>query len=87
MTFTSTRIVGVREFRTNMAKICTEARKKKQRVVLVKNNIPMWEMYPADEEGILTDEVMKSIDKSLKEVRAGKFYTQEQVEEMIASRV
>ncbi|HEY4504340.1 MAG TPA: hypothetical protein VJI73_01060 [Candidatus Paceibacterota bacterium] len=46
MITTSTRMVGVRQFRQNLTKLTERARLKKERLVVLRKNIPIFEILP-----------------------------------------
>jgi len=70
----SVKFVNMREFRHNMAGISREARKKNQRIVILKRNLPIFELTPiiGDEEGLYKEEFVHGLLESLKQAGRGK---------------
>jgi hypothetical protein len=79
----TTRFVGIKEFRQHMAVISETARKKKQRLIIVRNNKPIFELRPLDAKTTGIEKLLKDIEKARDSVKKGKTYTLEQVEKML----
>ena len=57
-----TRFVGIKQFRQNMAKISDQARKKKERLIVLRKNKPIFELRPIQAKDALF-EFYKDIEK------------------------
>ena len=66
-----------------MAKVTKRAFLKNERLVVMRKNQPMFEITPISVDDIAQITFAKEIEKAEKDVREGKFYTQEQVEKML----
>ncbi len=77
----ATRFVGLKEFRSNIAKITREAIKKHQTVVILRKNRPICELTPliGDEEGVYRPEFVRGIAEAERQVKKGQVYTPEEV--------
>lgn len=79
----TTKFVGVKEFRQNMAKIVKRSRKKNERIIVLRRNQPLFEIKPISEEDILLEEFESDIREALEDIKAGRTYSQEEVEKML----
>lgn len=82
----TTRFIGIKEFRANISKFAVQARKKQQRLILTRNQEPVFEMRPISKKDVTLEQLMKQIKKSEEEIRQGKFYTQAQMERLVGLR-
>ena len=89
---TKTKFVGVKEFRQNMTKLALQARKKKQDIIVMKHNEPLFTVQPAvprmwDGDKELKEELVISLLQQMKDIDEGKakFYTHEEMMKKFAS--
>lgn len=77
----TTRFVGLKEFRANIAKITQDAIKRHQTVIILKKNRPICELTPlvGDEEGIYRPEFVRGILEAERQIKKGQVYTSAQV--------
>jgi hypothetical protein len=80
----TTRIIGMKEFRQNMGKFSKEAKKKKMRLIIMSHSMPIWEIHPVLDREKLEDELLfekfsARIEKGLRDAKAGKTFTAEEV--------
>ncbi|MBI4457512.1 hypothetical protein HY633_00950 [Candidatus Uhrbacteria bacterium] len=75
----TTRFIGMKDFRQNMASIMMTARKKNQRLIVLRKNQPMFELLPLDPEQLELEKFLPEIEAAREEIRQGKFYTLEEV--------
>ena len=76
----TTKFVGIKEFRQNIAKFEKQARRKKQRIIVTRNDKPVFEVTPLSDENIYSDAFIKGIEKAEADIRAGRFVTLEELE-------
>lgn len=79
----TTRFVGVKEFRQNMAKLSEQARKKNQRLIILKKNQPIFELRPLSKKDAVLENLTKNLKEALDDVRHNRVYTQEEMESML----
>ena len=76
----TTRFIGVKELRQNMVKISNQARKKNERLIILRKNEPIFELRPLARGGVFTESFYKDIAEAKEDVRKGRTYTQKEVE-------
>ncbi len=79
----NTKFVGVKELRQNMAKITQNAQKKKERVIVLRKNQPIFELKPLSGEEALVESFWRDIEEAREDVRKGRVYSQEYIEKMV----
>ena len=77
----TTKFVGVKEFRQNIAKFAKSSKKNNQRLVILSRNTPIFDVRPVSEDNF-TVEFQQKIDQGLKDIKHGKVYSQKYVEKM-----
>jgi len=75
----TTKFVGMKDFRQNMSKYTAQANAKQVRYIILKKNIPVLEINPIDEKEFTYIKLSKELQESEKQIKEGKFYTQEEV--------
>lgn len=75
----TTKFLGLKEFRQNISKYTKQANEKNIRFIILKKNIPVLEIMPVDEKDFAYTKISKELDESEKQIKAGKFYSQEEV--------
>jgi hypothetical protein len=73
-------MIGVKEFRGNIAKYATQARTKNQRFIILKNNEPIFDVRPLSKKDNDLDKLLIDLRKAEKSVSSGKYFTQAQME-------
>ncbi len=71
----TTKFVGMKEFRQNMAKISTDAHKKKCRLVILRKNKPLFEIHPISQEREFVDDILRRAERA----KRGKTYSTKEV--------
>lgn len=79
----TTKFIGVKEFRQNIAKFAKSSKKNNQRIVILNRTTPILEVRPISDKDANLDNLMLKIQRGLDDAKAGRFYTHEQVEEML----
>lgn len=75
----TTKFVGMKDFRQNMSQYTKQANSKKIKFIVLKKNVPVLEINPIDEKEYVYTKLSKELDESEKQIKKGKFYTQEEV--------
>lgn len=79
----TTQFIGLKELRQNMAKITSQAAKKRHRVIVLKKNAPLFELRPLSTDDIALWSFEHDIKHAQTSVRDGKTYSTKQVREML----
>jgi len=78
----TTRFIGTKELRQNMATITKQALKKNERLIVLRKNEPIFELRPLSIKDSLTESFMRDIEEARADVKAGRVYSQKEVEKM-----
>ncbi len=79
----TTRFIGLKELRQNMAKITGEASRKRQRVIVLKKNAPLFELRPLIGEELELAAFDRDIETARQSVRQGKVYSTKQMRDLL----
>lgn len=79
----TTKFIGVKEFRQNIAKIAKNSRKNNQRLVILNRNVPIFEVRPLSQKDLTLEDLVQDIQEGLDDVKAGRVYSQEEIESML----
>ena len=74
-----TKLIGVKEFRQNMAKYSAKAKKHGWRYVVLNRNVPIFEVKPFSKKEAIMEKLAADIAEARQQVRDGKVYTMEEV--------
>jgi hypothetical protein len=75
----TTKFIGLKEFRQNLASYTKEAKLKSIRFIILKKNVPVLEVKSLDEKEFTLEKLAKEIAKAREQIKTGKSYTQEQI--------
>jgi len=78
-----TRFIGVREFRQNVAKLAMRSRNKNERLIVLRNNEPIFEVRPLSKKDATLEALLMSIREAEENAKAGRVYSIEDVEKML----
>lgn len=74
----TTKIIGVKEFRADIASYAQKARKGDVRYIIMNRNKPLFEIKPfAENEGL--EEIFTDIQKAKQDLQKGKVYSQDDI--------
>ncbi len=79
----TTKFIGVKEFRQNIAKIAKNSKKNNQRLVILNRNTPIFEVRPLSNKEFTLESLSLGIQQGLNDARAGRVYSQADVEAML----
>ena len=75
----TTRFVGIKEFRQNIASYTKNSKIKNIRIVVLKKNVPVFEVKPIDEGEFVLEKLQKDVSKAREDVKKGNVYTHDQI--------
>jgi len=78
----TTRFIGVKELRQNISKVSDQALKKNERLIVLRKNVPIFELRPLSKKDATLEKLMLDISEAEADVKAGRLYSQEDVEKM-----
>ena len=79
----TTKFIGVKEFRQNIAKIAKNSKQNNQRLVILNRNIPIFEVRPLSRKDFTLESLALGIQQGLDDAKAGRVYSQTQIESML----
>ena len=79
----TTRFVGIKELRQNMAKMANQALKKKERLIVLRKNVPVFELRPLSKQDATLERLLLDLQEAEDDVKAGRLHSQEEVEKML----
>ncbi len=79
----TTRFVGIKEFRQNMATISEQAHKCKQRLIIMRKNKAIFELRPLSHKASVMESLLADLAEADADIKAGRVYTAEQVKKML----
>lgn len=74
-----TKLIGVKEFRQNMAKYSAKAKRNGWRYVVLNRNMPIFEVKPFSKKEAIMEKLAADIAEARQQVRDGKVHTMEEV--------
>ncbi len=79
----TTKFIGVKEFRQNIANIAKSSKKNNQRIVILSRNTPILEVRPLSNKDFTLESLALGIQQGLDDAKAGRIYSQAQIESML----
>lgn len=79
----TTQFIGIKEFRQNISKLASQARRGSKRYILTRNSEPVFDVRPISKADATLEALAKRLKAAEKEIREGNYYTQAQIEKMI----
>lgn len=74
-----TKLIGVREFRQNMATLYLQAKKNNWRFVVLNRNQPMFKIEPLSEKDVILEKLTGEITSAREDVKHGRLFTSQQI--------
>jgi hypothetical protein len=74
-----TKMIGVREFRQNMAAYYEDARKNNLRYIIMNHNQPIFKVEPLDKKDVIIEKLAFEINEAREDVKNKRFYSFENV--------
>ena len=75
----TTRLVGLKDFRQNLASYTKSAQQKNIRYVVLKKNVPVLEVKSIKAGGIIIEQLAADIATARQQIKRGQSYTQNQI--------
>ena len=75
----TTKFIGLKEFRQNISTYARTAKKAKYRIIILKKNIPVFEVKPIDEKEFAMKKLAEEIKEAREQVKRGEVYSQEEI--------
>ena len=75
----TTKFIGIKDFRQNISGYTNEAKIKNIRIIVMKKNVPVFEVNPIDEKEYAYLKLSEELSSSEDQIKRGKSYTQEEV--------
>ena len=74
-----TKLIGVREFRQNIAELHKKAKKNNWRFIILNRNKPIFKIEPLNDKESTVEKLAYDIEEARKEVKKGRVYDFEEV--------
>ncbi len=79
----TTHFIGLKELRGTLTRVAAEAHKKNRRYIVLRKNQPIFELRPFSQKDVTFEQLQQDLALAEKDIRAGKLYTQAEVEKML----
>jgi len=76
----TTKFVGTKELRQNMAKIAKDAQKNNQKIIVLRKNQPIFELRPLSDGNALVESFRREIEEARSDKKTGRVCSQKQME-------
>ena len=74
-----TKLVGVRDFRQNIATFYEQAKKNNWRLVILNRNQPIFKVEPLTKKDAIVEKLAREIEEAREDVKKGRVYDFEEV--------
>jgi antitoxin (DNA-binding transcriptional repressor) of toxin-antitoxin stability system len=75
----TTKLIGVREFRQNMATLYAKAKKNNLRYIVLNHNQPIFKVEPLSKKDAIIERLAIDVEEAREDVRQGRVYDFEEV--------
>ena len=75
----TTKLIGVREFRQNMATLYAKAKKNNWRYIILNRNQPIFKVEPLSKKDAIIEKLAQEIEEAREDVKKGRVYDFEKV--------
>jgi len=75
----TTKFIGVKDLRQNMAKITKDAQKNNERIIVLRKNQPIFELRPLSNKDIYKESFIEDIKEAISQAKKGEVYSQEDI--------
>ena len=79
----TTKFIGMKQLRQNMARVSLQAQKNNERVIVLRKNRPIFELRPLSSSDALRETFRLDIEAARKDVRTGRLHGQKEVEKIL----
>jgi len=77
----TTKFVGMKELRQNMAKLTKQAQQKNERLIILRKNKPIFELRPLSKQDATLERLALDIQEGLEDAKAGRVYSHKEMKE------
>lgn len=77
-----TKFIGMKDFRQNLSAYAKKAQKDDIRFIVLRKNVPVFEVIPIDEKDFALEKIKKELDEAEGEYENGNYYKHEEVMKM-----
>ncbi len=74
-----TKLIGIRQFRQNMAKLYKQAKKNNWRYIVTNRNQPIFKVEPLGKQDSTLEKLIEDIAEAREDVKKGRVYSIEEV--------
>ncbi|MCF7820591.1 MAG: hypothetical protein K9M44_03945 [Candidatus Pacebacteria bacterium] len=75
----TTKLIGVKEFRQNIAELYKKAKKNNVQYVVLNRNKPIFKVSPLSEKDIIIEKLASDIQEAREEIKKGRVYDFEDI--------
>ena len=75
----TTKFIGVKEFRRNLARVADAATKYNQRLIVLKKNRPIFELRPLSKKDVILERLAVDVHDTLRELHSGRVYSKKEI--------
>ncbi len=75
----TTKLIGIREFRQNIATLYKQATKNNWRFVVLNRNQPIFKVEPLSKKDAILEKLTIDIEEAREDVKKGRLYTADQI--------
>ncbi|HEC32748.1 MAG TPA: type II toxin-antitoxin system Phd/YefM family antitoxin [Candidatus Kaiserbacteria bacterium] len=75
----TTKFIGIKEFRQNMAKIANRVRKNNEKLIVLRKNKPVFELRPLSDEEVFKESFIRDVEEAKEQVKKKEVYSQEEI--------
>lgn len=69
-----TKLIGIKDFRQNIARYYAQAKKYGWRYIILSRNKPIWEVKPLSDKEAVLEKLAADIEEARQDVKAGRVY-------------
>lgn len=73
------KFIGIKELRQNMSAITKQARAKKQRLIVLRKNEPIFELRPLSNDDAMLGKLVLDVQGALSEMKHGQVYSNQDI--------
>lgn len=80
---TTLKLVGMKKFRQNLASYANRAKRLKQGFIVLRKNVPVFEVKPVDKQQFALEKLKAEIKEARGQIKKGEYYTEEEVAKLL----
>ena len=75
----ATKIIGIKDFRNNIASIRRESKEKNIRYIVMYHSSPILDVNPINEEGLILENLIGDVAEAREQAKRGEVYSETEV--------